>query len=548
MTRSAHGRRLRAAPFFLLALLALVPLASAHAVYESSNPPADAQAPVGVTSVSVKLTEDVILDYSKVEVEDLQQNDVTTSKTTYASGTKDTLQVETKPLQDGIYVVNWVALSSDTHSTRGTFLFAVGNATLTTRSGGTTLTQEPPGGTTLDGFARAGYYAGVLTIGGAALFVLFVAREEPRRSLVLALGALGLLAGAGGLIVLNDLAGRADAALAGIAATSVGRFVAARALLAAAAGIILVATPRRAWRAGFMLAGTLAFAALACTSLASHAASVSDQRDLAIATDVLHLAMGSVWVGGVTAFLAYAPGRGPSETARLVRAFSPYAMTSVAILLLTGTLASLRFIPAWPALWTTTYGRFILAKIALLVVLAGFGAWNQRFLEPRLRAETPTAARRFRASLALEAGFMVLVLLAAGGLTAATPPQKDVVIDRTPLVFERSNSTKLTHVVLTIQPNPVTVGSQRIFVALHPLSAAPISNKTIVQLKIWGPNETEPDVTLDPPQTNPNEWGLKGGYFTSAGTWHVMVLFERPDEGFKKFTFDVPVQLPGGAA
>lgn len=524
---------------FLLSIL-IVPAAQAHAVYQSSNPPADAQVPAGITRVTVTLTEDVVLDYSKLEVATLQGQDVTAGPTTLAANSKSTLQIDTQPLQDGVYAVTWSALSSDTHATRGTFLFAVGNATLTYRSGSTTETQEPPGGTTLDGFARAGYYAGLLGVLGASFFLLVVSREPPTKALRLTLLLLGLAGGACGLVVLNDLAGRAGATLASMATTSVGRDVALRASLLALAGAAVL-LPRRA---GPIAGLALSAGALVFTSLASHAASVSSQRELAILTDALHLLMGAIWVGGVLAFLFHIPSRSAEELPHLIRRFSPYAMASVALLLLTGTLASLRFIPAWSDLWSTTYGRLVSAKILLLLVLAGFGALNQRVLAPRLAREGD-AKRHFRVSLALEAGFMALVLLAAGGLTAASPPQKENAIDSTPLIFERSNSTKITHVVLQIQPNPVVVGTQRIYIQLHPLTSAPIPNSTLVQAKIWGPNETEPDVTIDPARTSPIEWQLKGGYFTSAGTWHLKVLFQRPDEGYKTMTFDVPVELPG---
>lgn len=538
-----HSAAPRALLFFLL--LTTLPIASAHAVFGSSDPAPDSQVDVGLTTITVTVTEDVILELSGLEVTDLQGNDWTDGPTEHGDA-DNVMTIRTRPLQDGIYVIGWKALSADTHTTRGQFLIASGNATLTTRSGASTDVTEPPGGGTRDAIGRATFYLGLIVVAGTPFFFLVIDRERPPgRIALLVVAALGLAGAIGAVVNLQGLAERTGVGLAAIAASRGGIYLALRSLFVALGALTLAiaawTSPRRALLA---LASAFGLAALVSTSLGSHAASVSSAREITIAADAIHLLVASVWLGGVAGFLLASPGRDRATLAKLVVRFSHFAMWSVALILLTGAYASVRFVRSWDALWTERYGQLVLAKIALVLVLVGFGAFNQRVVHPHLLRERVTPSF-FRRVVALEAGVMALVLLAAGTLATTSPPQDEVEVDRTPLVLELENKTDVTHVVLQISPNPVTIGVQTIRVYLHPLTAAPVPNSTIVQLKVWQDGEEEPETSFNPDKTGFGEWTTKAGHFTAPGTWHVKVLYQRPDEGFKKFTFDVPVALPG---
>lgn len=469
---------------------------------------------------------------------------MTAGPTTFPKG--NTFNVQTQPLQDGIYTVTWKALSADTHTTRGSFLISVGNATLRFSSGPFTDETQAPGGGTLDGFARALYYAGLLLALGVPLFFLVVDRErDPTRLALHVTAALALLGAAGAVVNLQGLATRTGVDLAKLATSSAGVYLASRAALVALAGLALLgaALTKGERRSTLVGAATmLALAALVATSLGSHAASVSEDRWLSIGLDMLHLLVAGVWVGGVVAFLFALPGATGEQAARMVTRFSPLAMSSVALLLATGTYAGFRHIPEWSDLWTTPYGRFVAAKALLLVPLILLGAYNQRVAHPKLRAgASPGILRR---AVALEAGVMALVILAAGALATTSPPQKEADYARTPLILEMENKTDVTHVVVQVTPNPVVIGVQTLTVYLHPLTRDPVPNGTTVQLKVWHENETIPDVTISPDNTGPGEWTTKAGHFTSPGKWNLQVLYQRPDEGFKKFTFAVDVVTP----
>lgn len=538
-----------AAPPALLLILLIAPLAGAHAVFSESDPAPDTQNPVGVTRVTVTLTEDVILDFSDLDVQDLQGNDWTAGVATHGER-NNVLTVSTRALADGLYLITWKALSVDTHTTRGQFLVAVGNATLTHRSGSQTEETQAPGGGAQDSIGRAAYYAGLFAALGVPIFFLAIdrARDAPRGALATA-GALALLGVGGALVNLLNLAARTETSLAHVAPSRGGVYLTLRGLFLLLAGIALLASI--AWRGrlrrvGLALAVVLAMGALLSTSLGSHSASVTESRSITIASDLLHLLMAGVWVGGVLALLFAARGRDASEIARLIARFSPLAISSVLIVLATGTWASVVFVRRLDALWTEPYGRLVLLKIVLLAALVAFGAIHQRVVAPRLLRNASTT-NGFRKLLAVEAVVMLAVVGAAGALATTSPPQDEVEIDRTPLVLELDNSTSMSHVILQVSPNPVQVGVQTIHVYLHPLTRDPVPNSTVLQMRLWPQGSEKPEDVITPEKTSLGEWTLRGSHFTTPGTWNVEIIFQRPDEGFRRVNFEVPVEPAGGA-
>jgi copper transport protein len=98
---------------------------------------------------------------------------------------------------------------------------------------------------------------------------------------------------------------------------------------------------------------------------AGHAAQTSP-RGLAVALDWLHVASGSLWVGGLAGLVllwATLPhARRVAGLAVVVPRFSNVALVSVAVLLGSGIWASVLKLPILSALWTTSYGQTILVK------------------------------------------------------------------------------------------------------------------------------------------------------------------------------------------
>jgi copper transport protein len=201
-----------------------------------------------------------------------------------------------------------------------------------------------------------------------------------------------------------------------------------------AEGLALGPPPSRTQRA--VVISTLV--ALALTApMAGHAATHTPSGLLTV-TDTLHVLCMSAWLGGLVTLLAVVPGAVRSLAARartpllagVVGRFSRLAMIAVALLLVTGAVQSVALVGSVPALVDTAYGRLVLAKIALFAVLISLGAYNQRWLVPRLRLlaaggdEPGRAATLLRRSVAVEVGF-AMVVLAVTAVLVATEPAAD---------------------------------------------------------------------------------------------------------------------------
>jgi putative copper export protein len=104
--------------------------------------------------------------------------------------------------------------------------------------------------------------------------------------------------------------------------------------------------------------------------------------------------------------------------ARMVRAFSPLALTGAALAIGTGGLLGVAYVGSLPGLWGSSYGRVLLLKILLLLVTMAFGAWNWRKLSPGLGTPGATAALTRSAAIEL---IVALLLLSVTAVLVALP-------------------------------------------------------------------------------------------------------------------------------
>lgn len=177
--------------------------------------------------------------------------------------------------------------------------------------------------------------------------------------------------------------------------TGTGAALVSRLLLAGVAGLLLAVLfgpyarrggpgARRAAAIAPVAAGTVVAAGTAGTWALSEHASTGVQTWLAMPLDVLHLLAVAGWLGGL-ATLAVALYREPSVDRAAVHRYSRLAFGCVVVLAATGLYQSWRQVGTWTALTGTAYGRLLLVKVGLVVVLLGLGLasrrWTRRLAE-----------------------------------------------------------------------------------------------------------------------------------------------------------------------
>ena len=136
----------------------------------------------------------------------------------------------------------------------------------------------------------------------------------------------------------------------------------------------------------------------------------------------LHVLAGGLWIG--TLFVLFAAGLSlvlRHESARdqrgrlaadMVNAFSPLALVASGFLALFGVITAWTHLNPLSSLWTTPYGYALIAKLAVVAVVVGLGAFNWKRQRPTLGTEAgaTSIARSSRAELT--AAFVVLIITA----------------------------------------------------------------------------------------------------------------------------------------
>lgn len=159
------------------------------------------------------------------------------------------------------------------------------------------------------------------------------------------------------------------------------------------------------------------FALAAFPAFTGHAAAAETRRALALALDTVHVWAASGWVGGL-ATLLYLEWQwrraepGGSLLPALVPAFTGVAITSVATLAVTGAVSAWTILPDLGALSAAGYGRVLLIKLALVVVVLVLGGLNFRVFTPRLGSAVGNTAMRRSATVELVVAQVVLVVTA----------------------------------------------------------------------------------------------------------------------------------------
>lgn len=200
-----------------------------------------------------------------------------------------------------------------------------------------------------------------------------------------------------------------------------------------AIGVTLVRRVRP--EVGWFVAALGAAAIGMSPALTGHAAA-TPPVPIAVASDVLHVLMASAWIGTLLAVLfvslPFVRGRHSIERlgsgpliASLVRAFHPVALTCAGLVIVSGVVSSWLRLPTLASLWTSTYGRVLLLKLAFVAAVIVLGAVNWRRMLPALGDER--AARRITRTASAELTIAALVLAVTAVLVSVSPPDRAIV-------------------------------------------------------------------------------------------------------------------------
>ena len=171
-------------------------------------------------------------------------------------------------------------------------------------------------------------------------------------------------------------------------------------------------------RPALACAGLGALGAIVAHVDAGHAAAGSWSTLLTVSAQVAHFAAAGIWLGGLAALLLGVRGEPSAEKAAAVRRFSAVALVALLVVFATGTLRAIDELSSWGDLLDTGYGRAVLAKFALIGLIAAIAARNRRGSVPAASSDLSPLRRRSR----LELGLALVALFVAALLGTLAPP------------------------------------------------------------------------------------------------------------------------------
>jgi copper transport protein len=167
-----------------------------------------------------------------------------------------------------------------------------------------------------------------------------------------------------------------------------------------------------------------------------HASDGTD-ASINIPADAIHTIATAAWIGGLLGLLVLlvTPAQGLPDADRVrllagaVVRFSALAITSVTLLVVTGTYRALAALSSLGQLVDTAYGLALMTKLIIFAVMLLAGGYSRIVLHPRLEraalgldSDDRGASRALRTSLRAELGLAGALMIAVTVLLALTPP------------------------------------------------------------------------------------------------------------------------------
>jgi copper transport protein len=178
----------------------------------------------------------------------------------------------------------------------------------------------------------------------------------------------------------------------------------------------------------WLVVAVLALALAVTPTMSSHARAPFQLAAISPTADAIHVIAAGAWLGTLAVmFLSVVRNDGAGETqgrylSRLLVVFSPLALVSAGLVVLSGILSSLAHIDRVASLVGTPYGQTLMAKLAGVFVVFVLGWRNWRHAGPQA-ATRPTQMKR---AMVIELVIAAIVLLITAALVV-TPPPMDAV-------------------------------------------------------------------------------------------------------------------------
>ncbi len=566
----------------LLFLISLIIVSSisigsvyAHPFIVTTEPTQSSNISIGTNQVIIHYSEAVEVDYSTVKVLDNTGNQIDNKDTKYFKG-ENSLIVTTKPLNDGLYTVTSKVLSKvDGHLVDDAFVFSVGNV----RIDPSLLKEQTksPSIYLLQAAARFPGLVGQVVVLGSVLSSLLIWRslktkksirenfeelQKKHSSLFLKITGIGLL-----LVLASNIIMLAVQAITlqttaieviqtGFGTTWLVRMILTMILLAIwfwAEKKVIIGKIQQLLILGFSLA------LISTTTMLGHGTASMHQP--AIILDYAHNLLASVWIGGVIyaafvmipSFSKLEPNKKEQFSLLVIPKISSMIIIAVGILIITGPTLLWFLESNVGLLYDSTYGKLILAKIALGIIMVAIGGYNQfriqKPAEKNLESGNIFVYNKFRRTLKIESVVGIVLLGVVALLANSSLPAGEIQEAQAGNVSFGYQTLQFSSAAkFDISINPLSTGTNTVTTSITSLDEKPLGDISEVILKISNPQKgiSPIDLKLLPVKSaDANSFVTQyigNATFGFPGTWHIEIVSLRKQNANEAVSFDVVIK------
>lgn len=604
----------------------------AHAEFLRSDPVSGTALSSPPARIDIWFSEKVAPGVSTIRVYDRERRQVETNTSIVDPNDARHLSLDLPSLDPGVYTVVWANVSSDDgHPDKGGFAFTVsaspGSSVPSAAPADVTTSTTDLVGAQSDSLAQGvNLIASWLAIlafvlaGGGALFLLTClapALRQPgagaafwtkmtRRFALIALAVAGI----GAIAALASLLAKANI----VTGQSIGQILSSgvlgamlapwsgRVWIAREAAFVAILAVPLAWllrarrggaeqpgKSGSLALAVIALlgaAGLAFQALDSHLAAghVARHGPLGTVALALHLVAVGAWVGGlgVGALLLLPVWRGLDGELRraistnVIARFSILALTSVALIALSGLYVTVLMLPSASDLLSSAYGQALDLKIVLFVVLILIGALNRKTLAglaaaapPALEEAVNRAGDRLLKAMRREFVIAGVVILAAAIMLSVGPPSVALRFGTTNLTttvsFPPAATSAGTRVAVgsetatyhseaqagdlsvTLNVDPTVAGAANTFtLTVNEMNGTPVSG---AEVKLWLTAKAFDmgTQTLKAEPSGPGVYRVQAPVLAAPGEWDTQVVIRRDNVPEAQTAFTIPAVEPGMA-
>ncbi|EAH4442062.1 copper resistance CopC/CopD family protein [Listeria innocua] len=513
--------------FILIVLyILIVPVqhVSAHAYLENSNPADQSHIKTAPEKVTLVFNEEIEADFPLIEVKDSSGKRVETGKT--AVSKKNDHMVEASlpaELKADVYSVSWRVVSADGHAVSGVISFKLGDTKATFQN-----TEVPSNAFDLQisSVQKAILYIGFSLFIGMLVFGLgLYPRKEQltakittrlKKIIWFALAFLGIALLMQLFVQTSITTGVSISEsfqpdkLAAFLTTKTGYIWLSELIswLVLVIFTVIMVRKNKQWSWFALLTESALIGYLIFAKAQNGHAAASADKIVSITADMLHMIAASVWVGGILVLLFVLPKTGKAR--EIWSRFAIVAIIAVASILVSGLLMAVMNIGQMSNLFTTNYGKILLFKIGLFLLMALLGLGHYIYLKLKNK-KLP-----FKTIL-IELIIGTIILIVASVLTnVQTPPPP------APKAFDETITAEGENAKINLRVEPATVGQNQFIITFTSADGATKTDFEQVTITTKS-TKTDEKATFQAKLANENQYFAEGLYINQTGKWEITV-------------------------